>query len=160
MHKRCPENKYSHLNSVLCFASRPGLGCCLWFHCSGSSSHLFSCSLAQACKLLLCLLLLLDPPHELHSFPGSMWSLTVLLSRCMQAPWCQTLPLTVCLPCSVKLMSIICFWFLISDCLNYISWLLPPPRLQPRGLTMRLATPMSRHNSLHRQVPTDSSLFR
>lgn len=56
-------------------------------------------------------------------------------------------------------MSIICLWFLISDCLNYITWLLPPPRLKPQGFTVSLVTPMSRHNSLHRQVQTDSSLF-
>lgn len=56
-------------------------------------------------------------------------------------------------------MTIIYLWFLISDCLSYIAWLLPPPRLKPQGFPVNLVTPMSCHNSLHRQVQTDSSLF-
>lgn len=118
-----------------------------------SIHHLFISSSVprQLSFLLLCLLLLLDPPHELW-FSGSSWSSAMLLSKCMQASWCQTLRPTICLPYSVRLMSIICLWFLISDCLNYITWLLPPPRLKPQGFNVSLVTPMSRHNSLHRQV--------
>lgn len=162
VYKRCPESKCSGLNSDLCLA----LG-----SLSLSLAPLFRILLAfTTCSFVVlsqaicpcCCHLCSSWTHLMNYSPwfsGSIWSSAMLLSKCMRASWCQTLLPTICLPYSVRLMSIICLWFFISDCLNYITWLLPPPRLKPQGLTVSPVTPMSFHSSLHRQVQTDSSLF-
>lgn len=110
---------------------------------------------------LLCLLLVLGLPYELHSLfhPKFSYALVKVCASSL-ASWCQTLSPTIRLPCSVRLMSTVCLWFLISDCLNYITWLLAPPRLQPGASLWALQHPcpvITVYADRCRQ--TDSSLF-
>lgn len=104
----------------------PAHACCLHNHSSGLSYlSLF------LLRVLLPLALTLRPSLLLPWLHLKFGCVLVKVHTISLASCCQTLPLTIFLPCSVRLMSIICLWFLISDCLNYITWLLPPPRLQP-----------------------------